>query len=64
MDEIFSGFDMCETPQRNEIINGMHQLDSGLLLRNWMEVRKLFISYLCTSYDSPFHPSDAIFSRD
>ena len=42
----------------------MAQSASVLILRNWMEVRKLFISYLYTSSTSPYHPADAIFSRD
>jgi len=42
----------------------MHQSASGILLRTWMEVRKVFIAYLSISEDSPYHPSDAIFSRD
>jgi len=60
----FSGFEMIEESQRDEIVKGMHQSAAVILLRNWMEVRKLFISYLCTSSDSPYHPCDAIFSRD
>ncbi len=55
---------MCEASQKNEITKGMHQSAAGILLRNWMEVRKLFINYLCTSDDSPYHPCEAIFSRD
>ena len=30
----------------------------------WMEVRKIFILYFYTSSTSPYHPSEAIFSRD
>ena len=40
------------------------QSASVLILSNWTEVRKLFISYLYTSSTSPYDPADAIFSRD
>ena len=42
----------------------MKQSAAVLILRNWMEVRKIFINFLCNSGSSPYTPSEAIFSRD
>ena len=47
----------------NELRKIMEQSAGGLILRVWMEVRKIFIEYLCTSKDSPFYPVDAIFQE-
>ena len=61
---IFPDFESLEISQRNEIIKGMNQYESGILLRNWMEVRKIFLHFIFESEDSPYHPTDAMFSRD
>ena len=50
--------------EKTEIRRGLEHSASGLILRNWLEVRELFIKYLYTSLDSPYYPTDAIFSRD
>ena len=60
----FPGFDTLSLWEQEEITKGMNQSAAGILLRTWMEVRKMFIAYLSISEDSPYHPSDAIFSRD
>ena len=60
----FPGFNMLSHREQEEITKGMNQSSSGILLRTWMEVRKIFLAYLSISEDSPYHPSDAIFSRD
>ena len=49
--------------EKSEIGRGMKQSASGLLLRNWMEVRNIFIKYLYTRESSPYNRSDD-FSRD
>ena len=60
----FPGFNMLSHREQEEITKGMNQSASGILLHTWMEVRKIFLAYLSISEDSPYHPSDAIFSRD
>ena len=50
--------------EKEEVTQGLQQSASCLILRCWMEVRKIFILYLYTSSTSPYHPSEAIFSRD
>ena len=60
----YPGLESFSLQDKAEISKGLKQSASGLLLRNWMEVRKIFIKYLYTSSSSPYNPSDAIFSRD
>ena len=36
----------------------------SLLLRNWIEVRKLFLEYLYDSPTCPYAPVNAMFARD
>ena len=60
----YPGFESFSLDEQSEVGRGMKQSASGLLLCNWMEVRKIFIKYLYTSSTSPYHPSDALFSRD
>ena len=57
----YPSFESFSIAEKSEISRGLTQSASGLLLRNWMEVRKIFIKYLYTSSTSPYHPSDAIF---
>ena len=57
----FPCFDTLSLWEQEEITKGMNQSAAGILLRTWMEVRKMFIAYLSISEDSPYHPSDAIF---
>ena len=63
-EEYFPNFHFLSLEEQAEVGNGLNQSASGLILRNWMEVRRIFILYLYTSPTSPYHPSDAIFSRD
>ena len=60
----FPEFSSFTDYEKEEVRKGMKQSASGLLLRNWMEVRKVFINYLFKSETSPYTPSDAIFARD
>ena len=50
--------------EREEYKASLNQSIGGLILRNWMEVRTIFINYLCNSPTSPYHPIRSIFSRD
>ena len=63
-EKYISGFDDLSDIEIKELRNGMEQSAGGLILRVWMEIRKIFIDYLCNSTDSPFYPVDAIFSID
>ena len=60
----FPSYFSLSIDEQNEIATGLQQAASGLILRNWMEVRKIFVNYLYMSSSSPYHPSDAIFARD
>ena len=62
--EHFPSYYVYNEDEQKEIYYGLQQAASGLLLRNWMEVRILFIRYLCESSSSPFAPVECIFSRD
>ena len=42
----------------------MLQASAGLFLRNWQEVRKLFIDYIRKSPTSPYNKVLSIFARD
>ena len=54
----------CTDEEKDEVRKGLKQSAAGLLHRNWVEVKMIFIKYLFTSESSPYTPSDAIFSRD
>ena len=57
-------FHLLTTDDKFELQVPLDQSAVGLLLRNWMEVRKLFLEYLCESRSSPFSPVDSMFARD
>ena len=42
----------------------IEQAAAPLLLRNWMETRTILLEYIYNSPKSPYHPVQAIFSRD
>ena len=50
--------------EQKEYSDAMHRASSGLMLRNWLEVRELFTSYLVNSNSSCFQGLKAIFVRD
>lgn len=60
----FKGYDYLNFSEQEEIKNSMSQAAAPLLLRNWMEVRKILIDYLYDSPLSPYAPVQAIFARD
>ena len=62
--ENYPGFDKLKDYEKEEVINGMQQASCVVVLRNWMETRKLFIDYLATSDSSPYSPVKSIFARD
>ena len=62
--DYFPEFHYFSLDQQIEIIRGVEQSAAGILLRNWMEVRKLLINYLYDSPSSPYEPVEIIFSRD
>ena len=47
-----------------ELQVALDQSAAGLLLRNWMEIRKLFLEYLIESPTCPFSPVSSMFARD
>ena len=63
-EKYFPSFESFTNEEKSEIRRALNQSASGLILRNWMEVRKIFLNYLFASEDSPYHPTDAMFSRD
>ena len=60
----FPNYDFLSLDEQVEILRGLQQSAAVLLLRNWMEVRKMFLLYMCTSPTSPYYPVDAVFARD
>ena len=50
--------------EQEEVIEAVTQASAGVLLRQWIEVKKAFISYLYSSPLSPYSPVDSIFVRD
>ena len=50
--------------EQEEVVNAVIQSSAGLLLHQWLEVKKLFINYLYSSPSSPYCPVDSIFVRD
>ena len=60
-EQYFPNFETFRSDEQSEVRRGIHQSASGLLLQNWMEVRKIFIQYLYSSPSSPFHPAEEIF---
>ena len=50
--------------EKKEIRKAMNQASAGLLSRNWMEVRKLFLLCLYDSPSCPYEPVDAMLERD
>ena len=60
-EKYFPSFESFTNDEQSEIRRALHQSASGLVLRNWMEVRKIFLNYLFSSEDSPYHPTDAMF---
>ena len=60
----FPSYESFTTEEMSEIRKALHQSASGLILHIWMEVRKMFLIFVCESEDSPYHPTEAMFSRD
>ena len=60
----FIGFKSLFEHEKIEIKNALEQSSSGLFLRNWMEVRELFLDYLLQSKSSPLHNVSDLFARD
>ena len=52
------------TERQDELKQAISQASATLTLRNWLEVRKLFVDWLIGSEDSPYAPVDAVFVRD
>ncbi|MGB0404839.1 MAG: hypothetical protein ACPGDB_01450, partial [Fusobacterium sp.] len=50
--------------EKIKLKKSMNQAAAPILLRNWMETRIIFLNYIYTSPKSPYHPVQAIFSRD
>ena len=63
-EKYFPSFESLTNEEKSEIRRALHQSASGVILHNWMEVRKIFLKFLCESEDSSYHPTDAMFSRD
>ena len=64
LDKHFPDFDDLPFFEKEEIVISLNQSSAGVMLRNWMEVRKLFLEYMCESSSSPFCPVDSMFARD
>ena len=60
----FHGYQNLTSQENNEIKGALDQAASGLLLRNWMEVRKILIDYLYSSPSCPYAPLISFFSWD
>ena len=65
-DEWKNNFDWnnLTSERQDELCNAISQASATLTLRNWLEVRKLFVDWLIGSEDSPYAPVDAVFVRD
>ena len=61
--EIENWSDFSESDQ-NEFSKALEQSAAGLLLRNWMEVRKVFFEYILRAKEGPFKHVISIFARD
>ena len=60
----YPNFNKLTPNQQDEITAAMEQSAAGLLLRNWLETRKLFLNYLLRSTSSAFKSVGDIFARD
>ena len=59
----FPMFERYSIEEKSEICKAMEQSSAGLILRNWMEVREIFLNHLYTSSSSPYFPVREFFSR-
>ena len=50
--------------EQKEYSDAIHRASTGLMLRNWLELRELFTIYLLKSNSSCFQGLSAIFVRD
>ena len=62
-DQIPNWFNLNEE-ERVEYSKALEQSAAGLLLRNWMEVRKVFFEYILRTKEGPFKHVISIFARD
>ena len=49
---------------KEEVHIAVNQAIGSLILRNWMETKKIIIDYICKCPTSPFHPMRSMFARD
>ena len=62
--QYYTNFAKLNHSEQEEITSLLSQAASGLILRNWQEVCKLFIQYLRRSRNSPFRRVGSIFARN
>ena len=60
----YPGFFQLTDFEQDEICRAVEQSSGGLILRNWMETRTLFLQYILISKSSCFKSVADIFARD
>ena len=56
-------FDSMTDDDKEEVNMAVNQAIGSLILRNWMEAKKIIIDYICKCPTSPFHPMRSMFAR-
>ena len=57
-------FDSMTDDDKEEVHMAVNQAIGSLILRNWMEAKKIITDYICKCPTSPFHPMRSMFARD